>query len=106
MFNDGAVSINFSRLTGNTSTLDGGGLRSTGGNGRANVFRSTFDHNTAGGNGGGISIGASSRLTLIRSLIVRNKATNGGGVFNSGTLEQQVNIIKLNNPNNCVGTGC
>jgi hypothetical protein len=109
MFNDGRASINFSRFTDNTSPVgDGGGLRTTGGNGLANIFRSTFDHNISGSNGGGISIGAPSSLTLIRSLIERNTANNAGGVFVApgATLVQQLNVIRLNNPNNCVGTGC
>jgi predicted outer membrane repeat protein len=109
VFTDGALSVSSSRFSGNNATVGaGGGLRVNGANGRADVFRTTFERNTAGTTGGGISVGVNGRLTLTRSLIERNRATSGGGVFidPGGIFTRSDNRIEKNVTNDCVGTGC
>jgi hypothetical protein len=100
IINRGTLTVIKTRLSANTAA-DGGGAIDTLPTGRSTFFRSTFDHNFAGGSGGAIF--NSGTTSLDRSLVVRNRAgVTGGGIFqNAGTTTVTRSIIRNNIPNNC-----
>jgi CSLREA domain-containing protein len=78
--------LNFSNLTltnvtvtGNQSTLQGGGMTTQ--NGTVDINSSTFSNNTAGQYGGGLSI-VSGTVTITSSNFTGNVGTNAGGGIN------------------------
>ncbi len=66
------------RMTGNDTTMDGGGVRLSGG-AQATVTNGIFAGNSSGDDGGGVRLSALSMLTLTNVTIVGNDAGDGGG---------------------------
>ncbi|MDA8746002.1 right-handed parallel beta-helix repeat-containing protein, partial [Rubripirellula amarantea] len=80
IFNEGTVTVNRSRLSGNTGTSLGGGIE-TERAARTNVYGSTIDNNTAYA-GGGIST-FNATTTIVNSTISGNSSdVQGGAVLN------------------------
>ena len=80
-------------ITGNESTLDGGGVYV---NGTMQMTGGKISGNTADSDGGGIHVGKGGTLIFDGGVISDNKATkDGGGVRVSGTLTCSDNAAKL-----------
>ncbi|MGA2114953.1 MAG: NHL repeat-containing protein, partial [Bryobacteraceae bacterium] len=87
IFNDGALTLSNSTLSGNSTTIydnNGGGIFN---GGTLIVSNSTFSNNSAtAGFGGGIYNGAAGQLAVSNSTFSGNSAgNNGGGIANFGT---------------------
>jgi hypothetical protein len=82
--NGGTLAITGSTISGNTATLNGGGieLQTTG---SVVVIDTTIANNSAGNsNGGGVDDADAGTVLLIDDIIIGNLAGNGGGVFVTG----------------------
>lgn len=107
IYNDGFLSIKYSRLNSNRANTHGGGLYNELG-GRTFIYRSDIIGNIAATNGGGIYNGVGG---LVRGDLVRvsyNGAASGGGHFSAANPGSSVfanSAIVQNNPNNCVPLG-
>jgi hypothetical protein len=102
VINLGSLTVSESRLTGNTSGIDGGGIATV--SGATHLIQSTIDRNVATGTGGGIYNVATT--TLSHTLVELNHAVNiggGGGIRNvaPGTVTLSVSIVRNNTPDNC-----
>jgi hypothetical protein len=126
------VTIDQSRVTGNSATVDSGGLENnfgnlrvtntlvnknsagfsggglTNANGMTTLEQSRVINNTAERNGGGIfNISGSGSLTLRKSTVAGNEASDGGGIFNlrGGPITLDQSRVVGNKPNNCAPSG-
>ncbi|MDQ4055682.1 MAG: CSLREA domain-containing protein, partial [Actinomycetota bacterium] len=86
---DGVVTIEGSRLTGNRSAAEGGGLFTEGG--KVTVSGNSIVSKNQAANGGGLYSGGHlsqhglrGRFDVKNSEIFENKAVSGGGIFNDG----------------------
>jgi hypothetical protein len=94
--NSGALTLNHSTISGNSSSGDGGGITSTAGSLTLNY--SLISGNSVENSGGGI-FSYNSKLTLDHSTIMKNAAStgNGGGIyFFNGTLIMRNSTIARN----------
>lgn len=124
------VTIDQSRVTGNSATVQSGGLENNFGdlrvtntlvnknsagsggglfnaNGMTTLEQSRVINNTAERNGGGIfNISGSGSLTLRKSTVAGNEASDGGGIFNlRGPITLDQSRVVGNKPNNCAPSG-
>jgi hypothetical protein len=127
----GTVTITASQVSGNTASLDGGGISNK--TGTVTLDGSTVTRNTASQGGGitnwdllflvnsvvtgnsatsgpvsGGGIYNSDSLFLTNSVVAGNSAASGlgsgGGIFNDGGLVSLIqSIVRGNRPDNCVG---
>ncbi|MFN6472326.1 MAG: beta strand repeat-containing protein [Nostoc sp. SerVER01] len=96
----GTATVINSTISGNTSTVFGGGIASQG---TLNVTNSTISGNSSGQFGGGLILGGV--VTLTGNTITNNSAANGGGlIVFFGTTTAQNTIIAGNNGNDISGT--
>ena len=92
--NDGTLNLNDSRVTGNTSDLNGAGLFASG---PATVTNTLIDNNSTSVNGGGIYAGgAGGGLNLTNVTLSGNSASVGGGIYNEISTSL-VNVTITNN---------
>lgn len=80
---DGKLTLNGGKITGNTTSGNGGGVRA--GAAIITINSGSIEGNTAAGNGGGIYLQATNDHNSVFNLaggdISKNKAGNGGGIF-------------------------
>jgi len=90
----GSVTLNNSTVSGNLTTLWGGGINGV----AVTLNNSTVSGNSSDGNGGGIySEGA---VTLTNSTVFGNSAgVNGGGIFSDGTVTLNNSTVSGNSAN-------
>jgi predicted outer membrane repeat protein len=89
------------QVISNSAGLNGGGLFKNIGSGVLQVTDALFDHNSAGGDAGGIM--ASGRIALLRTQITANQAqTRGGGLVQDNSTSQtgQLSVIGSSIDNN------
>jgi hypothetical protein len=118
------MTIKFSEVNRNTAAASGlvgsggGILNAQGPPGTTpaalTVIRSRINHNSAGGDGGGIANGLplpgpmplpGGDLTLKNSQVMHNHAAHGGGIFNSGgTVTLSHTRVRHNQVDNCEPT--
>jgi hypothetical protein len=92
----GAVTVNNSTVSGNSTTANGGGLYNDGGS--MTLRSSTVSGNSASsGLGGGIFNRGS--LTIGNSTLSGNQANGGGGIFNRSTLTISNSTLSNNSAN-------
>jgi uncharacterized repeat protein (TIGR01451 family)/CSLREA domain-containing protein len=89
----GVLTLRSVEVTGNTSTIEGGGIRS---NGDLVIINSSIGNNSSDGKGGGIWI--TGALTVVNSTIAGNTAAQeGGGIYmNGGTADIRGSTISGN----------
>lgn len=107
LYNDGSLTIDRSIIRGNYANTNGGGIYN-GQGGRAETYRTTFDHNTAHASGGGLFNAADALMVIRQTLVELNTAANGGGVFNGGGPNRVVlttSIVRRDTPNDCAPAG-
>jgi hypothetical protein len=99
LINFGTLTVFGTVLSGNTAPINGGAMN-TQPAGTTRLIRTTLDHNTSGGLGGGLSnLGTTS---LDRTLVSTNRGTGGGGIATGNTNVTLVRSIVRNNiPDNC-----
>jgi hypothetical protein len=102
--NAGQLSVDHSRLAGNTAAAFGGGL-STEAGGTSRITRTTVARNRAGNLGGGIANLGTTVLTGSR--VVFNHAADGGGISNApnGIVSLRFTLVAFNSPDNCTPQG-
>ncbi|MBC8098232.1 MAG: hypothetical protein H7Y11_02210, partial [Armatimonadetes bacterium] len=98
-----------SSFIGNKSAQHGGAIASDASvDDDATLANSTFDSNTATGNGGAVyQFGDGREINIINSTITANTANSGSGIYNNEENEgvRLSNTIIASNPNtNCAGT--
>lgn len=81
--NNGTLTLNGGKITGNTSFTDGGGIANFG---RLTINSGEISGNTATNGGGIYNRSSISVLTINGGKISGNTATYGAGVYNRGTL--------------------
>ncbi|TQL94593.1 hypothetical protein FB559_0069 [Actinoallomurus bryophytorum] len=99
LINFGTLTVTGSIISANVAPINGGGLNTQPG-GISRLVRTTLDHNTSGGLGGGLSnLGTTS---LDRTLVSANRGSSGGGIASGNTNVTLVRSIVRNNiPDNC-----
>jgi predicted outer membrane repeat protein len=103
IFNDGTLTVQGSRIDGNVSAHDGGGIYTTATH-TTRIIQTTFSGNTAVNLGGALYNNGTT--TLDRSRVELNLAVGatagGGGIFNAaGTVTITGSILTKNGPDNC-----
>jgi CSLREA domain-containing protein len=100
----GTVTITASQVSGNTASLDGGGISNK--TGTVTLDGSTVTRNTAS-QGGGITNWDS--LFLVNSVVTGNSATSGpvsgGGIYNSDSLFLTNSVVAGNSATSDLGSG-
>ncbi len=98
------VSLSDSLITGNSSTLFGGGIfndAAYGGNATMTITRSTIANNSTVYGGGGISndaaVGGTAPLSIDSSTISGNAATNGGYAVGGGVFNFAGGVVSITN---------
>ncbi len=92
----GTVGIGGSSFEANTAGGDGGAVYLNGSAAQAVVLLSSFSRNTAANAGGGIAVGASGNLLLTQCTVDENRAAFGGGIYNFGTLGLTLGTVSGN----------
>jgi predicted outer membrane repeat protein len=94
------ITVNNSIVSGNSTTISGGGIANAG---TLTVDNSVISHNTAEYMGGGIS---TYRMTINASEVISNTASEGGGgIYGSGNLTVTNSAISNNSTGNLGGGG-
>jgi len=95
----GQLTVDHSRMDGNTAAGDGGGVN-TQSSGTSLISGTAVTRNHAGNLGGGLSNLGTTVLTGDR--VVFNRANQGGGVSrNQGTVVLRSTLVAFNSPDNC-----
>lgn len=81
----------YSRVSGNTGAVEGGGIHVSGGS--ASIYNSLIDNNSASSVGGGLYIQASSSAHLGSSTVSSNSATTAAGIYNAGSFDSFYSTI-------------
>lgn len=92
IYNSGALTINYSIISGNSGIIAGGGIFN---DGTATINKSTISGNWSEDGGG---IWSQGTLTINRSTITANSSYNYAGVLNSGTATINNSTISGNSP--------
>lgn len=105
IYNQGEVHLIDCRVTGNTATDSGGGIRNQN-TGILRINRSTIEDNKAGGGGGG-GIFSQGTAFLTNSTLSGNTATGGGGGFghSSALTTSFTHVTIAGNSSDSVGGG-
>lgn len=103
------VTITASAITGNTSTLAGGGIQKDAGS--CTITGTEISGNKAGANGGGIFNAGTIAFDVASRITNNTSDAQGGGIFNDAASTVTLNgaTVSGNSPQNCVGTavpGC
>jgi plastocyanin len=92
---NGTVTLEDSRITGNTADF-GGGISNRGGDTTLTLVRSTITGNTAIGRGSGVFLGYNCYLTLIGSLVAGNMAPSAPEIEGSKVWANASNLFGFN----------
>lgn len=101
----GTALVSHSLIMGNATTVaatDGGGIYN---DGSLTVYQSRVTGNVSAGNGGGIFTAATRTTRLMQSTISGNHALLGGGLYNSGTTTLDRTLVALNRATDTTATG-
>jgi hypothetical protein len=103
IYNDGSLTLLESRLVGNVTTRNGGGIYTTPTH-TTRIIQSTVSGNSAANLGGGLYNNGTTSLD--RSVVALNQSVGsnnaGGGIFNSaGTVTLSRSMVTKNSPDNC-----
>ncbi len=93
IYNSGTLDILDSRLTGNVSTFNGGGIFTAG---PTTISDTLIDNNSTNANGGGIYVGGAGGVSLTNVTLSGNSASVGGGLYNEYDIDLVNATVTLN----------
>ncbi len=93
IYNSGTLDILDSRLTGNVSTFNGGGIFTAG---PTTISDTLIDDNSTNANGGGIYVGGAGGVSLTNVTLSGNSASVGGGLYNEYDIDLVNATVTLN----------